>query len=151
LRTGSYVLILVAILFAVGCGSSDSDKSATATSSPTAKPADTSTYRAAVNALFDDVIAARGVYNGAHGASALRQSAVAIADADQAALAKLHAMQVPSTAKTLNSQLVSSLGKQETALKKILAAHKLDSAKLGDVVLVLNDVEGLVSQINALP
>ena len=152
MRTIFSALVVVALVTA-GCGSGSGDKTASAPagSSATKAPADTSSYRAAVNDLFNQVVAARGSYQAAHGDAALRQSAVALAAADRAGAAKLRALDVPASAKALQAQLVSLLGKQAAALKQLLAASGLDTAKLGDAILTSDDAERVVSQINALP
>jgi hypothetical protein len=104
-----------------------------------------------VNDVFNQVVAARGTYQAAHGDAALRQSAVTLAAADRAGVAKLHALDVPASAKALQAQLVSLLGKQAAALKQLLTASTIDTAKLGDAVLTSDDAERVVSQINTLP
>jgi hypothetical protein len=146
-------LLLVFVAFiAAGCGGAsgdDSGKPPTVTAQSAASG--TASYRSAVNALFDAVIAARGSYQAAHGETALRASAVAIAKADDAALARLKAIRVPGSAQTLHAQLVQSLRTQEAELKTVLKGSKLNTAKLGDAVLMSNDTERLVNQINALP
>jgi hypothetical protein len=154
LRRISYVLVLGAVAVSTGCGSGSTDKApeAPAVSSAAATPAaDSSAYRAAINDVFNQVVEARGMYQAAHGDTALRESAVALAAADRAGLAKLRTLTVPSSAKALQTRLVALLSKQVAALKQLLAAGKLDSGKLGDAVLTSNDAEGVVSQINALP
>lgn len=139
-------LAVVAIVFGAGCGGSDS-----ATVKSTSEVKDTSGYRAAVNKVFDQVVAARGAYHAAHGEADLRRTALALQRADEAGLAKLRALDVPASAKALQAQLTKSLAAQAAAMKAVLAAPALDTAKLGDGVLLSNDAEGVVSQINALP
>jgi hypothetical protein len=138
-------LAVVAIAFGAGCGGSDSAE----VKNTTVK--DTSGYRAAVNKVFDKVVAARGAYQAAHGDGDLRRTALAIQRADEAGLSKLRGLDIPASAKALHTQLTKSLAGQVAALKAVLAAPKLDTAKLGDGVLQSNDAEQLVSQINALP
>jgi hypothetical protein len=135
------------VAIAVGCGSG----SGASTTPAKTKPVDTASYRAAVNDLFNQVVAARGTYQAAQGGAAIRQSAVDLAAADRAGLSKLRGLDVPSSAKALQTQLVTLLTKQAGALKQLLAQAKLDTAKLGDAVLTSNDAEQVVSQINAIP
>jgi hypothetical protein len=153
MRKTSWVSLLALTAFATaGCGSDSGGHSAKppASTSQTAASG-TASYRSAVNALFETVIAARGAYQAAHGEAALRASAVALTKADAAALTKLKAIQVPVSAKALQAQLVDSLRTQQAAVKALLGNAKLDTAKLGDAVLMSNDTERLVNQINALP
>lgn len=148
---GALVVVLIAIGVGCGSGSGDSTSGATSSSSAAAAPSGTSGYRAAVNKIFNEVVAARGHYQAAHGDAALRRTALALARADQAGLAKLRGLDVPSGAKALQTQLATSLGAQAAALKTVLGARKLDTAKLGDAVLASDDAERVVAQINALP
>ena len=141
----------VAALIATGCGGSSDDSNSPTTTAPSQAAESSATYRAAVNDLFDAVLAARGSYQAAHGATALRSSAEAIAKADAVALARLKTIGVPSSAQALQSELVKLLTSQRAELTAILSESKLDSAKLGDAVLMSNDVERLVNEINTLP
>ena len=141
----------VTALIATGCGGSGDEGNSPTTPAPRPAAESSASYRAAVNDLFDAVLEARGSYQAAHGESALRTSAEAIANADEAALTRLKSIGVPGSAKALQVELVKSLATQRAKLKAILAESKLDSAKLGDAVLMSNDVERLVNEINTLP
>jgi hypothetical protein len=138
-------LAVLAIAFGAGCGGSGSAEIKDTSVN------DTSGYRAAVNEVFNPLLAARQAYGLAHGDAALRRAALAFQRSDEAGLSKLRALNVPAGAKALQAQLTKSLAAQAAAMKAVLAAPKLDTAKLGDGVLLSNDAEAVVSQINALP
>jgi hypothetical protein len=153
MRTTCLVALLAfAALLAAGCGSDSAGDGGTA-HTPTAQSSasGSESYRSAVNELFQTILAARGAYNAAHGEAALHASAVTLAKADEGALTRLKALRVPSSAKELQAQLVQSLEAQHAKVKALLAAAKIDTAKLGDAVLMSNDTERLVNQINTLP
>jgi hypothetical protein len=146
-------LAIAVITLGAGCGSASKGGTGTVNSSstPTSRAAGTGAYRAAVNKVFDEVVAARREYQAAHGDAALGRSALAIERADEAGLSRLHRLDVPTSAKALQAQLTASLAAQAAAMKAVLAASELDTAKLGDAVLMSDDTERIVDQINALP
>ena len=146
---------VVAITFgAAGCGSGSGSGEGPATVGSSSSPASSSgtvAYRAAVNEIFDEVVAVRGEYEAAQGDADLRRAALALQRAAETGLTKLRGLDVPASAKALQAKLSASLAAQAAALKVVLAASKLDTAKLGAVVRMSNDAERVVSQVNALP
>jgi hypothetical protein len=150
-QTRFVALFVSAALFAAGCGGGSGNDSGRPPTVTAESAVSTASYRSAVNELFNAIVAARGSYQAAEGEAALRASADAIAKADEAALTRLKAMRIPSSAKTLQAQLVRSLKTQGAELKALLSGSKLDTARLGDAVLMSDDTERLVAQINALP
>jgi hypothetical protein len=145
---------VVAITLGAGCGSGSDSGEGPATAGSSSGPASSSgtvAYRAAVNKVFDEVVAARGEYEAAQGDADLRRTALAIQRAGEDGLTKLRGLDVPASAKALQAELMASLAAQAAALKVVLAASKLDTAKLGDAVRKSGDAERVVSQINALP
>jgi F0F1-type ATP synthase membrane subunit c/vacuolar-type H+-ATPase subunit K len=72
-------ILLGAAVLAAGCGSGSSG----ATAGKSSATQDSSTYRAAVNALFGSIVAARGEYESGQGTPALRSAAETIQHADE--------------------------------------------------------------------
>jgi hypothetical protein len=144
--------VVAITLGAAGCGSGSGEGPATVgSSSSPASSSGTVAYRAALNEIFDAVVAVRGEYEAAQGNADLRRTALALQRAGEAGLTKLRGLDVPASAKALQAKLSASFAAQVAALKMVLAASRLDTAKLGDVVRMSNDAERVVSQINALP
>jgi hypothetical protein len=141
---------VVAMIFATGCGSGSGAATAGSSSSP-ASSSGTAAYRAAVNEVFDQVVAARGGYEAAQGDADLRRAGLAIQRANEDGISTLHGLDVPASATALQAQLMTALAAQAAAVKAVLAASKLDTAKLGDAVRKSIDAERVVDQINALP
>jgi hypothetical protein len=138
-------LLLAVALLASGCGSSSSTKSSTAIAQ------DSSAYRAAVNDLFNSIVSARGDYESGQGTAQLRPGAEAIEQADEQGAAQLRGLKAPASATALHAQLAAALATQARALRSVLAATRLDTSRLGDVVRQSNEMEQIVNQINALP
>lgn len=145
---------VVAMIFGAGCGSGSGSGAGTAAVGSTSSPessSGTAAYRAAVNEVFDQVVAARGEYEAAQGGPDLRHAGLAIQRANEDGVSKLHGIDVPAGAAQLNAQLMAALAAQAAAMKVVLAASKLDTVKLGDAVRRSIDAERVVDQINALP
>jgi hypothetical protein len=147
-----YVLVVLVggALLASGCGSAKSSAGTGATSSPVAA-GDSGAYRAAVNAVFDPIVSARGDYEAGLGAAALRSAAQSLQHADEQGLARLRALHAPASATALQAQLATAIAGQARAVRSVLAPDKLDTARLGDAVRLSNGMEQIVNQINALP
>jgi hypothetical protein len=144
------VVLLGGALLASGCGSAK-NSAGTASNSSGAAAGDSSAYRAAVNAVFDPIVAARGDYEAGQGAAELRSAAQSIQDADEQGLAQLRALHAPASATALQAQLAAAIAGQARAVRAVLAPDKLDTARLGDAVRLSNEMEQIVNQINALP
>jgi hypothetical protein len=144
------VVLLCGALLASGCGSAKNSAATGATSAGVAA-SDSSAYRAAVNAVFDPIVSARGVYEAGQGATELRSAAQSIQQADEQGLAQLRALHAPASATALQAQLAAAIAGQERAVRAVLAPDKLDTARLGDAVRMSNGMEQIVNQINALP
>ena len=147
-----YAVVLGVALLVPACGSSSgTNSSGTSAKSATVSAQDSTAYRAAVNAVFDAIVSARGDYEAGHGEAALRQAAQSIQQADEQGLTQLRGLHAPSSAMALHAQLTAALADQARALRTVLAATKLDTARLGDVVRKSNEGERIVNQINSLP
>jgi hypothetical protein len=153
-RTLCAAFAAVAMIIGAGCGSGSDSSGGAATVGSSSGPASssgTAAYRAAVNEVFDQVVAARGGYEAAQGDADLRRAGLAIQRANEDGVSKLHGLDVPASAAALNAQLMASLAAQAAAVKVVLAASNLDTVKLGDAVRKSVDAERVVDQINALP
>jgi len=140
------VVLLGGALLASGCGWAK-----TGATSSTVAAADSSTYRAAVNAVFDPIVSARGDYEAGQSAAALRSAAQSIEQADEQGLTQLRGLHAPASATALHAQLAAAIAGQARAVRAVLAPDKLDTARLGDAVRRSNEMEQIVNQINALP
>jgi hypothetical protein len=143
------VVLLGGALLASGCGSAK--HSAGTGASSVVSAGDSSAYRAAVNAVFDPIVSARGDYEAGQGATELRSAAQSLQQADEQGLAQLRGLHAPASATALQAQLAAAIAGQARAVRAVLAPDKLDTARLGDAVRLSNAMEQIVNQINALP